>query len=140
MTPEPQRASRADARTANLLGALALTVTDAMRDAVASASPGRGGAAPAALVLLHDEPGMSVSALGEATGLTQPGAARLVDALEAEGLVVRAAGADGRTHALRLTAAGQRRVRAMLSARAAVLDELLALISTTQRRQLEALL
>lgn len=134
----PRRVTAADARTANLLGALSLTVTDAMMDAVASV--GRGGATPTALVLLHDEPGMSVTELGTATGLTQPGATRLVDALEAEGLVVRGPGRDGRTHALRLSAAGQRRVRSLLARRDEMLDALLSPLTTTERRQLEGLL
>jgi MarR family transcriptional repressor of emrRAB len=130
-------ARRDGARTANLLGALALTVTDAMREAIGSSAPLRGGATPAALVILHDEPGMSVSALGAAIGLSQPGAARLAEALEVERLITRSAGPDGRTHALRLTALGQRRVRAMLDARASVLGRLLVSLAPSERRQLQ---
>ena len=140
MTPgRPATPSADDARTANLLGALALTVGDAMQAAVEGAG-GRGGATPAALVLLHDEPGMSVSELGRATGLSQPGAVRLVDDLERSGLVARGPGADARTHALRLTALGSRRVRRTLAARADVLDRLLEPLTSAERRALEGLL
>ena len=140
MTPDrPATSSAADARTANLLGALALTVGDAMEAAVEAAG-GRGGAMPAALVLLHDEPGMSVTELGRATGLSQPGAVRLVEGLERSGLVARGPGADARTHALHLTSLGSRRVRRILAARAAVLDRLIEPLASADRRTLEGLL
>ena len=137
MTPgRPATPSAVDKRTANLLGALALTVGDAMEAAVEGVG-GRGGAAPAALVLLHDEPGMSVTELGRATGLSQPGAVRLVEELERSGLVARGPGADARTHALRLTPLGGRRVRRILAARADVLDRLLEPLPPAERRVLE---
>lgn len=140
MTPgRPATSSPADARTANLLGALSLTVGDAVEAAVEDAG-GRGGVMPAALVLLHDEPGMSVTELGRATSLSQPGAVRLVEELERSGLVARGPGADARTHALRLTPLGSRRVRRILAARAAVLDRLLAPLPSAERRSLEGLL
>jgi DNA-binding MarR family transcriptional regulator len=140
VTPgRPATPSTADARAANLLGALALSVGDAVEAAVEGAG-GRGGATPAALVLLHDEPGMSVTELGRATGLSQPGAVRMVEELERSGLVIRGPGADARTHALRVTPLGSRRVRRILAARAAVLDRSLEPLPSAERRTLEGLL
>ena len=116
------------ARVANLLGVVALAVAERTREAAEDAV-GAGGAAAAALVHLHSRPGESVSALGRVLGLTQPGAVRLVDRLVALGLVTRAtAGAtgDGRSVLLSLTAAGQERAAAVLTARSAALQQILA--------------
>jgi MarR family transcriptional repressor of emrRAB len=132
MTPEHNR-------TANLLGALALALTDLLTDSV-EASGGHGGAAPAALVTIGSEPELSVSVLGQILGLSQPGAARLVERLVADGLVQRGPGPDARTHALTLTAAGQERRAAILVARAAQLAPALATLSPTEQAQLTPLL
>lgn len=132
-------AAARDARTANLLGAFALAVTDAMTAAVAAAAD-RGGSGPAALVLIHDEPGGSVETLRGGLGLSQPGAARLVDTLVADGLVERRPGPDGRTWALHLTSGGAARARRLLRARADVLADVLAPLSATDRRALTPIL
>jgi MarR family transcriptional repressor of emrRAB len=131
--------TRRDARTANLLGALALTLTDAMAEAVEHASD-RGSSGPAALVLIHDEPGLSNEDLRRGLGLSQPATARLVDALVDARLVKQGPGPDGRTHALGLTSSGLRRVRRLLQARAAVLDDALVPLSTADRRALTTIL
>src|SRR5918992_1458536 len=69
-------------RTANLLGATALAVTDLVL-AGATAAAGTSGSGAAALVLLRATPGLSVTELGRRVGLTQPAAARSL--LEARG-------------------------------------------------------
>ncbi|MEU8351904.1 MarR family transcriptional regulator, partial [Streptomyces sp. NPDC048845] len=76
------------ARTANLLGATTLALSDlalagAARDAGVSAS------GAAALVSLSSAPGLGVTELGRRIGLSQSAAARMVDALVANGLVER---------------------------------------------------
>jgi MarR family transcriptional repressor of emrRAB len=75
-------------RTANLLGAAALAVTDLTLGG-ATAAAGVSGSGAAALVVLSADPGISVTELGRRVGLTQSAAARMVDALEARGLVER---------------------------------------------------
>ncbi|GAA1489271.1 MarR family winged helix-turn-helix transcriptional regulator [Brachybacterium sacelli] len=75
-------------RTANLLGATSLALTDRfLREA--TRERGLSTSSAAALVTLHADPGLSVSELGRRVGLSQPAAARMVDALEAHGLVER---------------------------------------------------
>jgi MarR family transcriptional repressor of emrRAB len=75
-------------RAANLLGATALAVTDLALGG-ATAAVGVSGSGAAALVVLGADPGISVTELGRRVGLTQSAAARMVDALEARGLVER---------------------------------------------------
>ena len=97
----------ADDHLVNVLGALVLGLTDAMQAAMEQAS-GLTGAAPAALVALDDLlDGGSVDRLRRAVALTSSGGVRLVDRLEAEGLVTRHPGADGRSLALTSTASGR---------------------------------
>jgi MarR family transcriptional regulator, negative regulator of the multidrug operon emrRAB len=93
-------------RDANLVGALAVAISDAVTRAAEAAAPEPGPAA-AALMLVAHLPGMSIDALRIGVGLSHPGAVRLVDRLETRGLVERRASAeDGRRVALHLTAAG----------------------------------
>lgn len=126
-------------RTANLLGALAL----ALADRVAGATDGSGEAAarePAALVTLAHYPDQPVESLRRTLGLTHSGAVRLVDRLEASGLVVRAPAGHGRTLALRLTPAGQKRVAGLLEERLAALDPVIEPLTVAERAALRALL
>jgi DNA-binding MarR family transcriptional regulator len=126
-------------RAANLAGAWALAVADAADDAV-HAALGQGGAAPAALVAIHDSPGQSIERLRPTLGLSQPGAARLVDRLVAAGWVRRSRGADARTAALSLTVAGRRVVARILRERERRLERLLDPLSDEQADQLAELL
>lgn len=129
-------------RAANLLGVLALAVAERTREA-AEGAVGVGGAAAAALVHLLSRPGESVGGLGRVLGLTQPGAVRLVDRLVELGLVARsAAGAsgDGRSVLLSLTAAGHDRAVAVLAARAAALQQVLAGLAPPEVERLVPLL
>ncbi len=130
------------ARVANLLGVVALAVADRTREAAEGAG-GVGGAAAAALVHLHHRSGESVGALGRVLGLTQPGAVRLVDRLVELGLLTRsAAGAtsDGRSVLLSLTATGQDRAAAVLTARATALQQVLAGLEPAEVERLVPLL
>lgn len=75
-------------RTANLLGAASLALTDlALSDATHARRLST--SSSAAMVSLHANPGLSVSELGRRVGLSQPAACRMVDSLEADGLVQR---------------------------------------------------
>src|SRR4051794_19725278 len=118
-------------REANLLGACSLAVAERLPPA----------AADAALVALSDWlAGATVDRLARVVGLTHSGAVRLVDRLEAEGLVERRAGPDGRSRALFVTAAGGRTAAAAQTARFSALEEVLAPLSGADRETLTGLL
>jgi len=125
-----------DARTANLLGALALAVTDEVELAVthAAALPARGAAT---LGLLRQYPGQTVVALGRQLGLTHSGAVRVVDRLAAAGLMARGPGPDGRSLALGLTARGEQVADRLLGARAGLCERLVGGLPLADRRALE---
>ena len=124
----------------NAFGALSLAVTDRMQAAMAAVA-GHGASGPAALVALDGEAGGgSIDALRRILGITHSGTVRLVDRLAGAGLVERRVGADARAVAVHLTPQGRRLARRVLAAREAALEQVLAPLSTTQRRQLEPLL
>lgn len=126
-------------RTANLLGALALLVGDALADE-AERVRGRSGAAGAAIAVLAQEPGLGIEALRRPLRLSQSAAVRVVDALVADGLATREKGKDARSVAVHLTEAGTREALAVLDARAAALDAVLAGLTPAQRSALGDLL
>ncbi|MFO1059214.1 MAG: MarR family transcriptional regulator [Dongiaceae bacterium] len=128
-----------DARTGNLLGALALALTDAMTAATEHGAR-HGAAAPAALVCIHNYPGLSIERLRTILQLSHSGTVRLVDRLVADRLVERAAGPDQRSVALRLTPAGATAVAAVLAERRRVLDEALHGLDAGERGALVPLL
>jgi DNA-binding MarR family transcriptional regulator len=127
------------ARQANLLGTLALAVTgrvDAALEAVSSCGP----SAPAALSALDGYlGGEPIDALARVLGLTHSGAVRVVDRLAADGLAERRRGADGRSVAVALTAAGRRAAAEIRAAREAALTEVLAALGAGERRALTEL-
>ena len=127
-------------RQANLLGALALVITDQSAEAVAAAA-GQSVSAAAALSALHhflDRP--TLDRLRRVLGLTPSGAVRLVDRLADAGLVTRGAGGDGRSRSIVLTEAGQRAAERITAARAALLTGALDGLSPAERETLHALL
>ena len=73
-------------RDRNLIGAFALAAADAMRSA-AEAEVGQSGAAAAALITIGAYRGRSIEQLRGPLGLSQPGAVRLVERLEARAWV-----------------------------------------------------
>src|SRR5919112_107585 len=89
-----------DARIANLLGALGLEATT-VQERAAQAVVGQAGSAAAALVTIAAHPNRTVEELRAPLGLSQPGAARLVQRLVGAGWVERT-GRGGRG-GLRLT-------------------------------------
>ena len=127
------------ARTANLLGALALALSDEIRSA-AERQVTHGGSAPAALSLIGHEPGLSIDELARMLGMSHPGAVRLVQRLDRDRLIARKPTRDGRTSALQLTAAGRKRRARLLAERRTVLEGALKRLSAQERVQLAALL
>lgn len=127
-------------RTANLLGATALALTDlTLDDATRAAGVSVSGAA--ALVTLSAAPGVSVTELGRRVGLTQSAAARMVDSLEADGLVERRPSPiSSRWVTVHPTTAGRRATRRLLAARGGPLAEVVGALDEDDRRALGELL
>ena len=92
-------------QTTNLLGALALAVTDRIRSGMKETFD-RSGETAAAIVVLGYAPGLSVEPLRQVLDLSHPGTVRLIDRLAEDGLVERRKAADGRAVALHLTRKG----------------------------------
>lgn len=111
-------------RAANLLGALALAVCEATREATQHQVDGLARSEPDALVTLAHYPGQSVGDIARTLGLTHSGAVRLADRLEAAGLVGRASTGPGRTVALRLTESGRAAALRVLARRQAAVEQL----------------
>jgi DNA-binding MarR family transcriptional regulator len=124
-----------DPRTANLVGALVLALGDDL-EAATTTGAGHGAAFPAAIVTMGSNPGWTIERLRRALGLSHSGTVRLLDRLEAEGIVERRAGQDGRSVALSLTAAGRRSYGRILQARRAAMSSALASLSAVERGQL----
>lgn len=127
-------------REANLLGALALIVTD-QTETVTAAACGQSPTAAAALSALYhflDRPTLDM--LCRVLGLTPSGAVRLVDRLAEAGYVTRGPGADGRSRSVTLTPKGRRAAKRVAQARAQVLSGALAGLSAPERETLHALL
>jgi MarR family transcriptional repressor of emrRAB len=123
---------------ANVLGGLAVGITDMQADTLRAAT-GLDLSAAAALTTLLDRPGLSIEALRRVLGLTHSGAARLADRLATRGLLERSPGADRRTATLRLTDSGAELAGAALGARRDALRPLLAPLNEGQRIQLSSL-
>jgi DNA-binding MarR family transcriptional regulator len=107
---------------ANRLGAIALTVSDRVREATEDAT-GMAGGIPSALVSLHEwADGEPVDVLAEAMRVSHSRAVRVVDRLEAEGLASRGSDpSDGRRARVWLEPAGRRLAGRALEARRDVL-------------------
>lgn len=127
-----------DDRTANLLGATALAVTDLVL-AGAHRATGVSASGAAALVVVSTSPGLSVTELGRRVGLSQSAAARMVESLENRHLVERQSG-SGREVAVQVTTAGRRATRSLLAARGTGLAEVLGVLAPEDRRVLADLL
>jgi DNA-binding MarR family transcriptional regulator len=128
-----------DQRLENILGSAAVAIADAIDDAAERAA-GHTGAGPAALTALRHHRGCSVDHLSGVLGLSHSGTVRLVDRLEADGLVRRGPGSDARAVGLDLTAKGARRAESVAEARAAASATFLAALDGVERAALLALL
>lgn len=131
-------------RAANVLGALAGAVTDQSTAAMAGAAglPAKGSttalAALSAIAEFLDSP--TVDQIRQVLGLTPSGAVRLIDRLEADGLVVRGPGPDGRSRAITLTQPGRAAATDLSRARTTVLTGMLAGFSADELQALEGML
>lgn len=123
-------------RLANLLGAVAIGITDAAVGDVASDLELDNTAAVALVTLLDLARSCSVQRLSQLTGLTHSGAVRLVNRLATMGLVERRSGPDGRTITVRLTRRGRSVAQRVRSARHAAIIASLTGLTDRQREQL----
>jgi DNA-binding MarR family transcriptional regulator len=125
-------------RTANLLGAASLAVTDLLlgaTTAAAATSP----SGTAALVVLSRAPGLSATEIGRRIGLTQSAATRMVDSLESRGLVERRRSV-GKWVAVHLTEQGRRAADVVLTTREDRVAGLLVGLDAQERDTLTTLL
>jgi len=131
--------SHAGARDANLLGSVGLAVSDRIR-AAGEDELGLSGSAPQAIVALStylaDRP---LEEIAGAFGITQSAVVRLIDRLEAEGLVARRPGEDRRRVSVGLTAKGSRRAKSILARRERELDAVLSALTPAEQKQLTRL-
>ena len=128
-------------QVANRLGAAALTLSDRVRDATEEAT-GKAGGVPAALVSLHVwADGKSVDVLAEAMRVSHSRAVRIVDSLEAAGLVRREPDpSDGRRALVRLEPAGRELAQRALEARSGALTATVARLDAADVRDLDRLI
>jgi DNA-binding MarR family transcriptional regulator len=119
----------------NVVGALSLLIGGLLRAAVSTQAGG--GALPEALIVIKDQPGATAEWLGRVLRLSQPGTAHLVRRLTGAGWVERRPGADARSYALHLTAAGRHAAGEVLQARQTALTTILAPLTAEQRGQLK---
>ena len=125
------------ARAANVVGALALVLTDRITDAVEDAAAQAETGAVALSALRHVlPPEPSIDLLRQVLGLTHSGTVRLVDRLEAAGQVRRGSGRDGRTTTVALTAAGRRAATRVTSERAGELHGAMQVLTSDEQEQL----
>lgn len=116
-------------RDLNVIGAFVTALNDAVRLQLEDLS-GSNETSAAALILMHQQPGISPDQLGRVLNLSQSGAVRLVDRLEADRLVLRRPGTDRRSRALKLTDTGERQVKALLMGRERALAQALKVLET----------
>lgn len=120
----------------NLVGALGLSITDAMTAAAARAA-GPGGQLAEAMVLTALRPGLSIKRLAERLRLSHAGAVRLVDRLVEAGWAERGAADDRRAVRIVLTPAGQSELQRLRAVRSERLSHVLGVLTPAERAALE---
>ena len=126
-------------RTENLLGVLALLVTDEM-SAQTTVAALAGPTARAILNAVGQYPDSSIEVLRDAVDLSHPAAVRAVAGLVEAGLIEKKPGADKRAVALALTTAGRREAKRMQTARERMLQRVVSRLDDDERVVFEDLL
>jgi MarR family transcriptional regulator, negative regulator of the multidrug operon emrRAB len=126
-------------RLENLMGALAVALSDSVTSAVETAS-GHAGAMGAALATLAQEPGLSIEQLRVPLGRTQSATVRVADQLVAEGYAERRPGRDQRSIAVFLTAKGTEVAAQVLADRQDALTAAISELTPGERKTLTATL
>jgi MarR family transcriptional repressor of emrRAB len=122
-------------RLENLLGALAVGLSDTITSAVETTT-GHAGATGAALATLAQEPGLGIEQLRVPLGRTQSATVRVVDQLVAEGYAERRPGRDQRSVAVFLTATGAEAASRVLASREQALSDAVSPLSPAERKAL----
>ena len=125
-------------RLENQLGALGIALGDAMDQAFDEACA-VGDSAPAAMILVHENPDTRIEALARYLELSHSGTVRLVDRLVEAGWVAREACDDKRAVVLVLTKAGAKVAERLLDGRRKSLSRALQGVSAADRKVLERL-
>lgn len=120
----------------NKLGALWAVVDSSLHDALGPVSRSRA----AALLTLHHFGRMTTTELSRIIGLSQPATTRLVDKIAGDGLLARRSRTSGKEVDLRLTRKGEQAAQVLQRRRLESMSMLVAPLTETRRRQLEALL
>jgi MarR family transcriptional regulator, negative regulator of the multidrug operon emrRAB len=140
LSREPKRIIGAEGeRTANLLGAAALAIAEAVTGAI-SVSGGRSEAAKAALAVLLQWPPRSIGHLAKVLRRSHSATVRLIEELEGQGLVAKNTSEDRRAIELNLTAQGRREAQRLIAARGDMLDGMVGRLGNAERRELTRLL
>jgi MarR family transcriptional repressor of emrRAB len=126
--------ARARARVGNLLGALAIGVTDRLQRQTEAAA-GRSGGRAAALATLAQWPGDTIEELSQTIGLSHSATVRVIDGLVADGLATREHVGGGPAVRPRLTQAGAAHARRVLATRREVLQWLVSDLSDEELTQ-----
>ena len=126
-------------RTANLLAALASDIVERV-DTELKSHPNQTDSWLAALNIMSFWDGITNAELASALGLSHPATSRLVEKLQAQGLVETRSGADRRASYLYLLPAGLKLVEPALIKRCVVVERYLSPLSPEEHRQLEGLL
>jgi MarR family transcriptional repressor of emrRAB len=122
-------------RLENLLGALAVGLSDAITSAVETTT-GHAGAMGAALATLAQEPGLGIEQLRVPLGRTQSATVRVVDQLVADGYAERRPGHDQRRVAVFLTAKGTDAGARVLASREQALGDAVSPLTPGERKAL----
>jgi MarR family transcriptional regulator, negative regulator of the multidrug operon emrRAB len=126
-------------RTANLLAAFAREITERV-EAQLKTHPNQTDSAIAALNVMSFWDGITNAELARALRLSHTATVRLVDKLEAQGLVRAAPGKDRRATYLHLTAAGEKVAHPALVDRCVAVDSYLRILTPAEQKQLAGLL
>jgi MarR family transcriptional regulator, negative regulator of the multidrug operon emrRAB len=126
-------------RLENMTGALSLAVTDRV-NAAAIDQLGMGGEAPAAIVQIGSNPGLTITALGATLGLTHSATVRVVSKLERSKYARKARGDDAREVCVTLTPSGEKLLGRILTARETVIAKILKPLDEAQRKTFAELL
>lgn len=119
-------------RTTNLLGAMALALTDRINAGMKDIFE-RSGESAAAIIVLGYAPGSSIEILRQVLDRSHAGTVRLVDRLEEDGLVERRK-ATGRVVPVHLTAKGKSLREKLMDSRLDVLEQGLKGLSGKERQ------
>ena len=125
-------------RDANLLAALALGISDRIRETIESDAE-HGAMASAALNTIGFFPHESIDVLSKTLKLSHSGTVRLVDRLAGEGLVERKKGKDRRSVVLSLTRSGNRAFDELRRKRRQAVGEVITVLSANERMQMTRL-